>query len=150
MKISYSSLLFMLLLFTACHNYTQETLKLKNVLSHYSESISQKNHLYIVRSRFYCEGCVQFLYFQMEQMLNSYNRRNITIVSYDRKYISAELLSKIDFIYDTLSLTNVEFPTYANLTIFETKKGKVVNVMNIGDSKKLSIPRFFKTFIKVN
>lgn len=132
----------MLLLLNACHNYSRETNKLKSLLSHYNECISQKNHLYIVRSKFYCDGCVQLLYLQLEQMLNSYDTKNITIVSYDQKYISAELLSKIDFIYDTLSLANVEFPSYANLTIFETKKGKVVNVMNIGDSKKLSIPKF--------
>jgi len=150
MKTSYLSLVFILLFFSGCQNYSKETIKLNGVLSGYNDSISHHNHLYIVRSKFYCNGCVQALFLKLENLLNSYDNKSITLVSYDQKHISDRLLSKVDFIDDTLLLINKEFPSFANLTIFETKEGKVVSFKNIGDSKNLDIPKFVTKYLEHN
>lgn len=142
------SLLF--LLFPGCSNYSKETMKLNNILSHYDDTISLTHHLYIVRSQFFCTGCVQHVYLQIENKPIKSNPLSITVISYDKSYISNSLLSKVVFINDTLKLINREFQYYANITFFETNKGKVIKCKNLGDAKDLDLPQFVNDFFEKN
>lgn len=142
--------IFLFLILLGCSNYTDETKKLNNILLEYDTCISQSPHLYIIQSKFCCDGCIQAIYFQLENKLIKSDDMPITIISSDKKYISTRLLSKVTFINDTIGLTNREFPTYVNLTIFETNNGKIIKYINMGDSKKIDLPKFVSDFIVKN
>jgi len=142
--------IFLFLILLGCSNYTDETKKLNSILLEYDTSITQSHHLYIIQSKFCCDGCIQTIYFQLENKLIKSDDMPITIISSDKKYISTRLLSKVTFINDTIGLTNREFPPYANLTIFETNNGKIIKYINMGDSKKIDLPKFVSDFIVKN
>lgn len=141
-------LFLLLLLFPGCSNYSKETIKLNNILLHYDATISLTPHLYIVRSQFFCSGCVQHVYLQLENKPIKSNSKSITVISYNKKYISNKFLSKVIFINDTLKIINREFQYYANLTFFETNKGEVINYKNLGDTKDLDLPNFVNDFFE--
>jgi len=149
MKQSSLILLFpLLLLFPGCSNYSKETIKLNSILLHYDATISLTPHLYIIRSQFFCSGCVQHVYLQLENKPIKSNPKSITVISYNKKYISKKNLSNVIFINDTLKLINREFQHYANLTFFETNKGEVINYKNLGDTKDLDLPTFVNDFFE--
>jgi hypothetical protein len=125
-------------------------MKLNNILSHYDGAISLTHHLYIVRSQFFCTGCVQHVYLQLENKPITSNPLSITVISYDKNYISKSFLSKVVFINDTLKLINREFQYYANITFFETNKGRVIKCKNLGDAKDLDLPQFVNDFFEKN
>lgn len=142
--------LFLFIILLGCRNYAHETKKLNNILLEYDTCISQRHHLYLIQSEFYCGGCIQAIYFQLENKLIKSDNMPITIISSDKKYISPRLLSKVTFINDTIELTNREFSTYLNLTIFETNYGRIIKYINMGDSKKTDLPKFVSDFIVKN
>lgn len=148
MKIKHLGKLFVFFILIGCNSFSDETTKLNSVLLHYNESVSDNHHLYIVQSQFYCTGCIQSIYLQLENNLIETDHLPITIISGDKKYISNRLLSKISFINDSLGMANKEFITFLNLTFFETNDGDVVNYKNMGDTKDGDLPKFVTDLFK--
>jgi len=133
-------LIAILLLLVSCNKYSNETEKLNNVLKMYNRSISQSPNLYIVRSDFYCEGCVQSIFTQLKSISSANEARFITVISSDKKNIIK--LPNSLFIMDSQDLIDREFGSITNLCIFETKNGKVINFKNIKDTKDINLPDF--------
>lgn len=142
--------LFLILLLVGCSNPSNETIKLNNILLRYHKAIPHSPHLYIIRNKFYCEGCVQSIYLQLEKKLSENRSYPITIISEDRKYISVYLLSKIVFIQDTLNLSKKVYPKHLNITIFVTNNGKIKKYKNMSDSQKINLPKFVNEFLDEN
>lgn len=142
MRFIYLLLFVFLFALVSCKSYSDETTRLNTVLSKYNKTIPQKPHLFFVSSNFYCNGCVQSIYVQLENEILSNNKSTVTIIGNDKEYISKYLLSKVEFLQDSLNATDKEFPKYSNITIFKTNKGKVVSFKNIGDSQNVILPEF--------
>ncbi len=145
MKMKYLGIIFLLL--AGCtNNYPDETVKLKKVLLKYDKGVSLAPHIYIIRSKYYCSGCVQRINLEIQKKLKNSDCKRIIYLSCDKKFMSEDLLSMVSFINDTNGLIDKYFLNYANLTIFETNRGKVVNVKNMGDSKNVDLPKFVNKF----
>lgn len=147
MKLYRFILLILLVLFLGCNKCSDETQKLKNILSYYKEFMSENRHLYIVRSQLYCDGCIQSIFLQLENISKKSKPYNITIISSDNKHVSPSLLAKCNYICDTFKLINIEFSIFANVIILETNNGKVVNCKFLEDSRKINLPRFVYGFL---
>ena len=151
MKKHYLFTFLTFFLFLGCNNYTNETTKLNTIVSKYNKIIPEEPHLFFVTSNFYCKGCVQSIYVELGKNLTNNNKSHVTIISKNKVDISKEVLSKVNFINDSLDIVDKEFRAFSNVTIFETNKGKVVNFKNLGDSRNLSLPEFaLNRLIKFN
>tara|TARA_Y100000782_G_scaffold114140_2_gene149315 strand:- start:1606 stop:2073 length:468 start_codon:yes stop_codon:yes gene_type:complete len=141
-------LFFILQVFIGCYNHSEETEKLNSILIKYEKVIPDEHHLYFVRSNFYCDGCIQSIFFQLDNALANSSSIPVTIISPDQRHISDRLLSKAKYINDSLRMADKAFSAYINLTIFETKNGKVLEYNNMGDSKKIDLPQFVNDFLR--
>ena len=148
MKIKSLLKLFLFFILVGCNSFSDETTKLNSVLLQYDDCISKNHHLYILQSQFYCNGCIQSIYLQLEDKLKKYDKLPITIISSDKKYISNRLLSKVSFVNDSLRIGNKEFIKLVNMTIFETNDGKVVNYKDMVDTKDIDLPKFVNDFFE--
>ncbi len=79
--------LILLLLF-ACSDYSTETSKLRKVLQKYERSIPEDNHMFIIRSQFYCDGCVQSIYKELEIKLKKADNTMLSVICADNEYMS--------------------------------------------------------------
>ncbi len=139
-QLIYVSLL--LLLVSACNNTSEETKSLQKILATYNEKIKPDHHIYIIRSQHYCSGCVQRIYLDMEKILKK--DKQVTIISYDKNHLTQSTLKKVNFILDSKNVTDKILNNYANMTIFETKRGEVLNYHLVEGTENIELPEFMK------
>jgi len=134
------------LLHSSCNGDAKETEQLNEVLLGYDNPIPYDSHIYILRSNFSCKGCVQSVFLKIDSILEA-SENKITIVSSNKSLIPKSLLSKVEFLEDSLCLVDKVFYDAANVIIIETNHSKIVNFerLNEGNDKKISetIKAFF-------
>ena len=115
----------------SCHSFHEETISLDKLLTQYDRTIETNHHLYVLKSKFSCDGCIDIIFEQFNNSLTNTLSHNITIISYDKDEIPKSLLEKVEFVHDSSFLVDSYFINSANVVLFETNNKKVIQYFPI-------------------
>ena len=129
-RLYYITALLAFLLLSNCkpEKYEHETKIFEAYMNaNFSTSIEQNEHYYLLANSFVCKGGISS-YLAYTDSLISTNCKNITLVSTLDYSSSESLSSKVNLLKDSTGQLDYENLELNNLTLFYTKKGKIVNI----------------------
>ena len=133
----------------SCNNkYNTETKQLNKLLSNYNKTISQNNHIYILAARFPCPGCIQRIYLNIDKFIKNPDKKNISIIAYDKTYIPKSLLKKVEFIEDSNRVIDNIYYYLGNIIAIETNKSQIVKYEDLKTTDTLLNYNLLNKFFK--
>lgn len=133
---------FLILLFLyACNDaYFNETRCFNQYLNkRFQSKIPIDEHTFLLVATFRCSGCVQNSLLSISEKINENSVNSTTIITSDTVLIPNSIREKIVILLDeNKEYENIGIPI-ANLALFKTKKGKIIEIriLNLDNSEQI-------------
>lgn len=107
--------------------------------SNFREKIPDKEHIYILVSKFGCSGCVTNSLEKITSKISLKSNKSVTVLTFDGSIIPHDLQMKVPILIDSLDkYENLGF-SIANITLIKTTNKKInqVRILNLDDMDQI-------------